>query len=151
MLTKTQRIIGWTLTVLVGLFLIGASGAPKFLDISAKPVMADKGGESNEFDMATMMAKLQIPLDLLKTLGVIEISVAVLYLIPRTAFLGAILATAHLGGAVWTHLRVGEPWFFPIIIGVLMWLGLALRRPVIFRLLLGQESLAPPINDAAQR
>ena len=137
--TKTQRIIGWILTVLVGLFLIGVSGIPKFLDISKIPNMAD------------MMAKLQIPLDLLKILGIIEISVAVLYLIPRTSFLGAILTTGYLGGAVWTHLRVGDPWFFPIIVGVLMWLGLALRHPVIFRLLLGQDSLAPPINDAAQR
>jgi hypothetical protein len=137
--TKIQRIIGWILTVLVGLFLIGVSGIPKFLDITKIP------------DMPDMMAKLQIPLDLLKVLGIIEISVAVLYLIPRTAFLGAILTTGYLGGAVWTHLRVGDTWFFPILIGVLMWLGLALRRPVIFRLLLGQDPLAPPINDAAQR
>ena len=134
--TKTQRIIGWILTVLVGLFLIGASGVPKFFDFPGK---------------ADMMAKLQIPLNLLTTLGVIEVSVAVLYLIPRTAFLGAILTTAHLGGAVWTHLRVGDTWFFPIIIGVLMWLGLALRHPVIFRLVLGQESSALTIGDAAQR
>lgn len=137
--TKTQRIIGWILTVLVGLFLIGASGVPKFLDTSKIP------------DMAAMLAKLQIPLDLLKIVGVIEISVAVLYLIPRTAFLGAILTTGYLGGAVWTHLRVGDTWFFPIIVAVLMWLGLALRRPAIFRLLLGQKSLAPPTNDAARR
>ena len=128
--TKTQRIIGWVLTVLVGLFLIGVSGVPKFLDVSKIK------------DMADMMAKLQIPLDLLKTLGIIEISVAVLYLIPRTAFLGAILTTGYLGGAVWTHLRVGDSWFFPILIGVLMWVGLALRHPVIFRLLLGQGSVA---------
>ena len=134
--TKAQRITGWTLTVLVGLFLIGASGVPKFFDFPGK---------------ADLMAKLQIPLNLLTTLGVIEVSVAVLYLIPRTAFLGAILATAHLGGALWTHLRVGDTWYFPIIIGVLMWTGLALRRPVIFRLLLGQESLALPKDDAAQR
>lgn len=130
--TKAQRIIGWILTVLVGLFLIGVSGIPKFLDISKIP------------DMADMMAKLQIPLDLLKILGIIEISVAVLYLIPRTAFLGAILTTGYLGGALWTHLRVGDPWFFPIIIGVLMWLGLALRHPAIFRLLLGQHSVHRP-------
>jgi hypothetical protein len=134
--TKAKRIVGWTLTVLVGLFLIGASGVPKFLDFPGK---------------AEMMAKLQIPLDLLTTLGVIEITVALLYLIPRTAFLGAILTTGYLGGALWTHLRVGDPWYFPIIIGALLWLGLALRHPVIFRLLLGQESPAPPINDAAQR
>ena len=53
-----------------------------------------------------------------------------------------ILTTGYLGGALWTHLRVGDTWFFPIIIGVLLWLGLALRRPAIFRLLLGQESTA---------
>jgi hypothetical protein len=124
--TKAQRIIGWALTILVGLFLIGASGVPKFFDFPGK---------------ADMMSKLQIPLELLTTLGVIEIAVAVLYLIPRTAFLGAILTTAYLGGALWTHLRVNDTWFFPIIIGVLMWLGLAFRNPIIFRLLLGQ---APP-------
>jgi hypothetical protein len=134
--TKAKRITGWILTVLVGLFLIGASGVPKFLDFPGK---------------ADMMAKLQIPLDLLTTLGVIEVTVGLLYLIPRTAFLGAILTTGYLGGAVWTHLRVGDTWFFPIIIGVLMWLGLALRRPEIFRLALGQESPAPGTNDAAQR
>jgi hypothetical protein len=134
--TKTQRIIGWVLTVLVGLFLLGASGIPKFIEFPGK---------------ADMMTKLQIPLDLLTTIGIIEVTVAVLYLIPRTAFLGALLTTAYLGGAVWTHLRVGDPWFFPIIIGVLMWLGLALRRPTIFHLLLGQESPSPPIKDAAQR
>jgi hypothetical protein len=134
--TKAMRITGWTLTVLVGLFLIGVSGVPKFFDFPGK---------------ADIMEKLQIPLKLLTTLGVIEVSVAVLYLIPRTAFLGAILTTGYLGGALWTHLRIGDTWYFPIIIGVLMWTGLALRRPVIFRLLLGQESLALPKDDAAQR
>jgi hypothetical protein len=131
-----MRIIGWTLTVLVGVFLIGVSGVPKFFDFPGK---------------ADMMGKLQIPLNLLTTLGVIEVSVAALYLIPRTAFLGAILTTGYLGGALWTHLRVGDTWFFPIIVAVLMWTGLALRQPVIFRLLLGRESLAPRLNDAAQR
>jgi hypothetical protein len=133
--TKTKRIIGWVLTMLVGVFLIGVSGVPKFIDVPGK---------------ADMMGKLQIPLNLLTILGVIEISVAVLYLIPRTAFLGAILTTGYLGGALWTHLRVGDAWFFPIIIGVLMWMGLAFRQPAIFRLLVGQESLATPINDAGQ-
>src|SRR4029078_12387733 len=100
--TKTKRITGWTLTVLCGLSLIGVSGVPKFFDFPGK---------------ADIMAKLQVPLNLLTTLGVIEVSVAVLYLIARTAFLGAILTTAHLGGAVWTHLRVGDTWFFSIIVG----------------------------------
>lgn len=102
--SKAQRITGWVLTGLVGLFLIGASGVPKFFDFPGK----------NE-----MMEKLLIPLSLLPTLAVLEIAVTVIYLIPRTSFLGAILLTGYLGGAVFTHLRVGDPWFFPIIIGVL--------------------------------
>ena len=134
--SKAQRITGWTLTVLVGLFLIGASGVPKFIDFAGK---------------AEMMAKLQIPLNLLTTLGVLEVSVAVLYLIPRTAFLGAILTTGYLGGALWTHLRVDDTWYFPIVIGVLMWTGLALRHPAIFRLLFGQECVATSRNDAGLR
>lgn len=120
MSTKAQRIAGWILTGLVGLFLIGASGIPKFIDFPGK---------------ADMMAKLEVPTTLLPTLGVLEITVAVLFLIPRTAFLGAILTTGYLGGALWTHLRVGDAWFFPVIIGVLMWVALGLRRRTIFRLL----------------
>jgi hypothetical protein len=119
MSTKARRIAGWALTGLVGVFMIGASGAPKFFDFPGK---------------AEMMSKLEIPLDLLKTIGVIEIAVTLLYLIPRTSFVGAILMTGYLGAALWTHLRVGDAWFFPIIVAVLAWLGLALRRPVVFRL-----------------
>ena len=120
MSSKTQRITGWVLTGLVGLFMIGASGVPKFFDFPGKNEMMDKIG---------------IPLPLLPTLGILEIAVAVIYLIPRTSFLGAILMTGYLGGATFTHLRVGEPWYFPIIVGVLAWLGLALRQPMIFSLI----------------
>jgi hypothetical protein len=42
--------------------------------------------------------------------------------------------TGYLGGAVFTHLRIGDPWYFPIIVGVLAWLGLALRQPMIISL-----------------
>ena len=96
---------------------------------------------------AEMMEKLQIPTSLLPTLGVIEISAAVLFLIPRTAFLGAILSTAYLGGALWTHLRVGDTWYFPIIIGVVMWVALGLRQPVIFKLALGQSTETKPASN----
>jgi len=63
-------------------------------------------------------------------LGIVLLTCIVLYVIPRTAFLGAILVTGYLGGAVATHVRVGEGWFpisFPIILGVLTWGGLWLR------------------------
>ncbi|HEY0984507.1 MULTISPECIES: DoxX family protein [unclassified Schlesneria] len=117
--SKAQRITGWILTGLVGLFVIGASGVPKFIDFPGK----------NE-----MMDKLGIPLPLLPAIGTLEIAVTLIYLIPRTSFLGAILLTGYLGGAVFTHVRVGDAWFFPVIIGVLAWLGLALRQPLIFGL-----------------
>ena len=63
-------------------------------------------------------------------LGIVLLACTVLYLIPRTAVLGAILLTGYLGGAVATHVRVGEGLFsivFPIIFGVLIWGGLYLR------------------------
>lgn len=64
-------------------------------------------------------------------LGIILIACTVLYLIPRTAVLGAILLTGYLGGAVATHVsRLGDGWFgvvFAVTFGVLLWLGLYLR------------------------
>ena len=49
------------------------------------------------------------------------------YAIPRTAIFGAILLTGYFGGAVATHVRAGEPYFFPIVVAVLAWLGIFLR------------------------
>ena len=63
-------------------------------------------------------------------LGVVLIACTILYLIPRTAVLGAILLTGYLGGAVATHVRVGGPLFsiiFPVILGAMLWGGLYLR------------------------
>jgi hypothetical protein len=71
--------------------------------------------------------RLGWPERLILGLGVMEIACAVLYAIPRTAVLGAILITGYLGGAVATHLRIGDPFFGPIIPGVLVWVGLYLR------------------------
>jgi len=75
--------------------------------------------------------------DLIAKIGILEIALAIVYLIPRTSFPGAILLTGYLGGAIATHVRVGDPFFFPIIVGVLMWIGLALRCPEIFSLAVG--------------
>ena len=133
--SKTTTIIGWVLSALVGLFLIGGSGVPKFLDFPGK-------GE--------MMEHLGIPLAILPKIAVLEIAVAVLYLIPRTAFLGAILTTGYLGGAVFTHLRVGDPWFFPILIGVIAWVGLSLRHPILFALAFQGWSESKPADHTMQ-
>jgi hypothetical protein len=59
---------------------------------------------------------------------IVEVVCAVLYAIPRTSVFGAILLTGYLGGATATHVRVSEPFFLPIIVGVVVWLGLYLRE-----------------------
>jgi hypothetical protein len=74
---------------------------------------------------------LGIPASLARTLGVLTLGCTLLYAFPRTAVLGAILLTGYLGGAVATHLRVGDPLFthvlFGVYLGLLAWGGLYLR------------------------
>jgi hypothetical protein len=76
-------------------------------------------------------AELGWPANVLQGLGVLELVLLATYLIPRTAVLGAVLWTGYLGGAIATHLRVGNPLFshtlFPIYVAVLIWGGLWLR------------------------
>jgi hypothetical protein len=62
-------------------------------------------------------------------LGVIELTCTVLYLIPRTAMLGAILLTGYMGGAIAHHVRLGEPFYIQAALPVLLWIGLYLREP----------------------
>jgi hypothetical protein len=69
-------------------------------------------------------AKVLVPL------GIVEIGCVILYVIPQTAVLGAILLTGYLGGATATHVRVDDPFsaiITPAIVGVIVWLGLYLR------------------------
>ena len=73
-------------------------------------------------------------------IGVIELLCVLLCAIPRTSVLGAILITGYLGGAVATHVRVGDPWFMPFILGVVVWGGLFLRDARI-------RALIPLMND----
>ena len=72
-------------------------------------------------------------------LGIILLVCTIIYLIPKSSVLGAILLTGYLGGAVATHVRVGNPLFthtlFPVYIGILLWLGIYLRSPGLRRLI----------------
>jgi hypothetical protein len=69
-------------------------------------------------------------------LGIVEVACTVIYLIPQTAVLGAILLTGYLGGATATHLRIGEPNFVaPVIVGMVLCGGLYLRDPRVRALL----------------
>ncbi len=72
---------------------------------------------------------LGLPESLALGLGLLEMACTVIYVIPQTSVLGAILLTGYLGGATLTQLRVGDPFFAPILLGVLVWGGLFLRDP----------------------
>ena len=74
------------------------------------------------------VAHLELPESLIMPLAILEISCVVIYAIPATAVLGAILLTGYIGGAILTHLRVGDPFFMQIAIGIFIWLGLYLRE-----------------------
>jgi hypothetical protein len=115
--SKNQRIAGWIVSGLIAAFMaFSASG--KFRDFPGK---------------AEMFSHLGWSVDTMKYVGVVEILVAVLFLVQRTAFLGALVLTAYLGGATAAHVRVGDPFFFTIIVGVVVWVGYALRRPDVIK------------------
>ena len=71
--------------------------------------------------------KIGWPLKTAMPLGIIELACVVLYVIPQTAVLGAILLTGYLGGAISVHVHHNESFLIPAVIGVLVWLGLFLR------------------------
>ncbi|MDB5351286.1 MAG: rane protein [Planctomycetota bacterium] len=67
------------------------------------------------------------PESVIVPLGIVELASTLLYVIPQTSVLGAILLTGYLGGATASHVRLGEAFIIPVILGVLVWLGLFLR------------------------
>jgi len=81
------------------------------------------------------MEHLGLPQSLILPLGVLELSCVVIYLIPSTSIMGAILVTGYVGGTIVTHLRVGEPVYIQIVLGLLVWLGLYLREARLRELL----------------
>src|SRR5262249_30103383 len=76
--------------------------------------------------------RLGYPDDLARGIGLLELACIALYVTPRTAVLGAVVLTGFLGGAISTHVRIGDPLFshtiFPAYVGVLAWAGLYLRE-----------------------
>lgn len=108
--------IVWTgrvITVLVSpLFLFSA--AMKFM-----------GGA----DVKEGMAHLGLPESMIIPLGILEAACTVIYLIPATSVLGAILLAGYMGGAICTHWRVGDPFVGQIAIALVIWLAIYLREP----------------------
>jgi hypothetical protein len=107
---------GWLMTAFFALFMLAGSAAPKLLGAQ---VATDA------------MSNIGWPTQHLFLIGVIEMTFTVLFIAPRTAFIGAVLLTGLFGGAIASHLRVDSPLFshilFGIYLGVWMWLSLWLR------------------------
>ena len=117
--SKGMRWASYVATVLPVLFLLfSASG--KFL----KP----EGMEPNVEHLGWRM-------DQMTMLGIVELACVIIYLVPRTAVLGAVLLTAYLGGATATHARIGDLFIIPIVTAGLVWLGIFLREPRLWSLL----------------
>jgi hypothetical protein len=106
---------GWGVSAFLAAFMV-VDAAAKF--IKPAPVME-------------AFARSGWPVELASTVGAILLVCTLLYLMPRTAVVGAVLLTAYLGGAVATNLRLENPLFthtlFPVYFGVLVWVGLWLR------------------------
>lgn len=129
---RNWTIIGWALSLLVLLFL-AMDSAIKLLAVRQVLETTTALGWPGTVGMAHL-------------LGVILLVPTLLYAIPRTAVLGAILLTAYLGGAVATHVRIGNPLFshtlFGVYVGVMLWAGLWLRLPRLRALLAGSGEVA---------
>lgn len=107
---------GWVLSWLAILFLLMDST----MKLLALPVVVDAGAA-----LGLIGARMA------RTLGTILMLCTLLYAVPRTAVLGAILLTGFLGGAAATHMRAGDPLFshvlFGVYLGVVVWAGIYLR------------------------
>ncbi len=105
--------VGWVLSVLASLLFL-FSAFIKF-----------KGGP----DMDQAMTHLGLPASMVLPLGILELTCTVIYLIPATAVLGAILLAGYVGGTIVTCWRVGDPFIINIALGLVVWLGIYLREP----------------------
>jgi DoxX-like protein len=111
---KTALWIGRVLSALPVLMLLASAS----MKLSHSPKVIEMFGGHLGFPEGTLMP-----------IAILELTCTALYVIPRTAVIGAILLSAYLGGAVVTHLRVGDPFVMPILLGVMVWVGLYLREP----------------------
>jgi uncharacterized membrane protein YphA (DoxX/SURF4 family) len=111
--SRAALYAGWASSVLPAALLL-FSASMKFL---ASPATAE------------MFGHLGWPEGSAVPLGAVELTCTALFLVPRTAVLGAILLAGYMGGAIATHARIGEPLFVQAGLGVVVWLGLYLREP----------------------
>ncbi|MDZ4780276.1 MAG: DoxX family protein [Planctomycetia bacterium] len=97
---------------------------------------------------ATEFERLGYTKDVIVPIAIIELVCAIIYAVPQTAVLGAVLLTGYLGGATATHVRAGDAFgqfISPVVGGVLVWLGIFLRDPRL-RALMPWRNPTPPVT-----
>ena len=99
--------------------------------------------------VATKMASAGIDSSLLLPMGVVLAMCVVLFCIRRTSTLGAVLLTGYLGGAIFTHVRVGEAFFMPMLFAVLAWCALCLRNEAARAAIFGAVAVQSEDNGRA--
>jgi uncharacterized membrane protein YphA (DoxX/SURF4 family) len=130
MTTKARKIITWILTGIVGFIFIGSG-------------MVKLSGSEDAIQMADGMG---INLSTLFSLGIIEIIGAVLFIIPRTGMLGTLLLIAYMGGAMATHIVLGESFLFPALVQVFVWIVACIRFPELPQRMLNGSKGSPQLN-----
>ncbi len=115
-----MSVAGWIMTALVAFFLLGASVAPKFMRADVAVQSLEALGWSPGY---------------LILIGLMELGFTILYVIPRTSLIGAVLLTGLLGGALASNLRAEMPLYshtlFSIYLGLFLWIALWLRDPAL--------------------
>lgn len=117
--SRSTVTISWLLSLLAALILALSAS----LKLAGGPALAEA------------FAHFDWPVSKAVPLGILEIGCLVVYFIPRTAVLGAILLTGYMGGAVATHIRISELFVVQVLLGVMFWLGLYLREPRLHALI----------------
>jgi DoxX-like protein len=111
--------VGWVITAVLSLLLLFSA------------VMKLVGGP----EVMEGLAHLGLPERLVVPLAILEAACTVLYLIPATSVLGAVLLAGYMGGAICTHWRVGDPFYLQVLIAILIWVGIYLREPRLHALI----------------
>lgn len=75
----------------------------------------------------------------IRPFGIVLAASTILHVVPRTQLFGAVLLTAYLGGATATHVHVGTPFWFPVVMGVILWIAYGLRSPELRTLILSRR------------
>lgn len=129
-MTKIQTG-GWVCVGLAGAALLASAAGKLFAPPQVKEQLVDGLG----FPETTLLS-----------LAITEIVCVLLVLVPRTSLVGGILVASYVGGAVAAHVRVGEPFIVPVVLGVLMWIGLVLRDPLIRAVLIRRPNGNTPAD-----